>query len=168
MNRHIIHQYATIIEALRRLNELSGDVMTLIVTDESNRMLGTVTDGDIRRGLLNGVTPADLIDRVIHTGFMAIHTGQKPLERINTLRQARKKGIALLPELRPDGTINRLINLNRTDTLLPLTAILMAGGQGERLRPLTLTTPKPLLEIDGRPIIDYNIERLARAVIIDV
>ena len=45
MNRHIIHQYATIIEALRRLNELSGDVMTLIVTDESNRMLGTVTDG---------------------------------------------------------------------------------------------------------------------------
>ena len=63
MNRHIIHQYATIIEALRRLNELSGDVMTLIVTDESNRMLGTVTDGDIRRGLLNGVTPADLIDR---------------------------------------------------------------------------------------------------------
>ncbi len=79
MNRHIIHQYATIIEALRRLNELSGDVMTLIVTDESNRMLGTVTDGDIRRGLLNGVTPADLIDRVIHTGFMAIHTGQKPL-----------------------------------------------------------------------------------------
>lgn len=109
MNRHIIHQYATIIEALRRLNELSGDVMTLIVTDESNRMLGTVTDGDIRRGLLNGVTPADLIDRVIHTGFMAIHTGQKPLERINTLRQARKKGIALLPELRPDGTINRHI-----------------------------------------------------------
>jgi Nucleoside-diphosphate-sugar pyrophosphorylase involved in lipopolysaccharide biosynthesis/translation initiation factor 2B, gamma/epsilon subunits (eIF-2Bgamma/eIF-2Bepsilon) len=168
MNRHIIHQYATIIEALRRLNELSGDVMTLIVTDESNRMLGTVTDGDIRRGLLNGVTPADLIDRVIHTGFMAIHTGQKPLERINTLRQARKKGIALLPELRPDGTINRLINLNRTDTLLPLTAILMAGGQGERLRPLTLTTPKPLLEIDGRPIIDYNIERLARAGITDV
>ena len=46
-------------------------------------------------------------------------------------------------------------------TILPISAILMAGGKGERLRPLTLDTPKPLLEIDGKAIIDYNIEALA-------
>lgn len=168
MQRHTINQYATIIEALRRLNELSGGVMTLIVTDTSNRMLGTVTDGDIRRGLLNGVTPADLIGRVLHASCMTLHTGQPTLERINTLREARRRGIRLLPEINPDGTLERIIDLTHTDTLLPLSAILMAGGKGERLRPLTLDTPKPLLEIDGRPIIDYNIERLARAGISDV
>lgn len=168
MQRHIITQYATIIEALRRLNELSGGVMTLIVTDNSGRMLGTVTDGDIRRGLLNGVTPADLVGRVLHSSCMTLHTGQPPMERIETMRMARSRGISLLPEINPDGTINSLIDLTRTDTILPLTAILMAGGKGERLRPLTTDTPKPLLEIDGRPIIDYNIERLARAGITDV
>lgn len=168
MQRHIINQYATIIEALRRLNELSGQVMTLIVTDSQNRMLGTLTDGDIRRGLLNGVTPADLVSRVLHASCLTLHTGQPPLERIHTMRHARQRGISLLPEVNPDGTLNRIIDLTHTHTILPLSAILMAGGKGERLRPLTLDTPKPLLEIDGRPIIDYNIERLARAGITDV
>jgi dTDP-glucose pyrophosphorylase len=168
MQRYIIDQYTTITEALRRLNELSGGVMTLIVTDESGRMLGTVTDGDIRRGLLNGVTVGDAVTRVLHASFMALHAGETPLQRIATMRNAREKGITLIPDLNTDGTIKALIDLSRIDTILPLTAILMAGGKGERLRPLTLNTPKPLLEIDGRPIIDYNIDRIARAGISDV
>ena len=70
----------------------------------------------------------------------------------------RRAGYMLIPVLDSDGTISSVIDMTRTSTRLPMSAILMAGGKGERLRPLTLTTPKPLLEIDGKPIIDYNVE----------
>lgn len=84
------------------------------------------------------------------------------------MRECRLAGITLLPVLRPDGTLERIIDLNLTPTELPLKALLMAGGKGERLRPMTLTTPKPLLEIDGKAIIDYNIEALAAAGVRDI
>lgn len=168
MKRHIINHHANVIQALRQLNELSGSVMTLIVTDDNDQMLGTVTDGDIRRGLLNGVTPDDPLAAVTHTAFHYLRADAAPRRKVEAMRHARQKNLKLLPELDADGTISRLIDLTRTHTILPLTAILMAGGKGERLRPLTLNTPKPLLEIAGRPIIDYNVETLAHCGITDV
>lgn len=168
MTRHIIHQSATILQALRRLNDLSGDVMTLIVTDGDNTMLGTVTDGDIRRGMLNGADLTDTVESVLHRRFRHLSADADPAENVKTIRSARAAGIKLLPELSADKKVVRLIDLTTTRTLLPVTAVLMAGGKGERLRPLTLTTPKPLLEIGGRPIIDYNLENLARCGITDV
>lgn len=54
MNRHVIHSDASITDALKMLNALSGDAMTLLVTDSDGRMLGTLTDGDIRRALIGG------------------------------------------------------------------------------------------------------------------
>lgn len=169
MERHIIHRHDTIGEALRRINDLSGGVMTLVVTDaETGTMTGTLTDGDIRRGLLAGAQLGDEVWRVMNTTFKAIGKDDDPMMRLATLRSARSKGIKLLPELDHDGCISRLVDLTEVTTILPMSALLMAGGKGERLRPLTLTTPKPLLEIDGRPIIDYNIERLAQAGITDV
>ncbi len=168
MNRHIINCHATIIQALRRLNELSGDVMTLAVTDDNGVMTGTVTDGDIRRGMLNGVTMDESVASVLHTDFKAIRTDMHPMARLEAMRNARGRSIRLLPELNHRGEIVRLIDLADTPTLLPLSAILMAGGKGERLRPITLSTPKPLLKVGGRPIIDYNIGNLARCGISDV
>ncbi len=169
MEKHIIQKNENIGEALRRINDLSGGVMTLLVTDPvSGVMLGTLTDGDIRRGLLGGASLDHPVWRIMNTAFSAVGAGDPPLERLHTIRNARAKNLKLLPELDPEGRITRLIDLSAQYTLLPMSAILMAGGKGERLRPLTLSTPKPLLEIDGRPIIDYNIERLSHAGITDV
>ncbi len=84
------------------------------------------------------------------------------------LRDCRNRGIKLVPRLNADGSLAEIIDLNATRTRLPLGAILMAGGMGERLRPLTLTTPKPLLEIEGKAIIDYNIEALAAVGVSDI
>ena len=168
MIRHIINSRRSILHALRQLNELSGGVMTLIVTDDTDTMLGTVTDGDIRRGMLNGVTLDDAVRSVMHESFLHTRTTDTPMQRIRTMRHARRRGIRLLPELTPEGKIAWIHDLSVTQTILPVSAILMAGGKGERLRPLTLSTPKPLLEIGGRPIIDYNIENLARCGITDV
>lgn len=168
MTRHIISRNETVLGALEKLNQLTDGVLTLLVIDDNGVMTGTVTDGDIRRALLRGVALTDDITAASHQRFMALTPDLTPQARLERLREAREKGIVLLPALDADGRIQQVINLRQQTTQLPLSAILMAGGKGERLRPLTLTVPKPLLEIDGRPIIDYNIERLSRAGITDV
>ncbi len=164
MDKHIIRDNDSILTALRRLNELSGEVMTLLVTDTDGKLLGTVTDGDIRRALIRGEKPESAVSEAMNTRFTAL-TAATDAEAI---RRARSKGLRLLPIVDPEGRVESMLDLTKQDTALPLSAILMAGGKGERLRPLTLKTPKPLLEIDGRPIIDYNIRNLARAGVKDV
>ncbi|MDE5686377.1 MAG: nucleotidyltransferase family protein [Paramuribaculum sp.] len=159
MDRHLIADKAKIIDAVRALNSLSGGVMTLFVGDSRGRVTGTVTDGDVRRALLGGVSVDDPVSKAANTRFKALRG-----ERIDLrlLRQYRKANVRLIPRLDGEGKIVEIIDTTKTPTRLPVGAILMAGGKGERLRPLTLTTPKPLLKIGDRPIIDYNIEALRR------
>ena len=76
------------------------------------------------------------------------------------LKELKTNGITLLPILKKDGTIVRVYNLKKKKSVLPLDAVLMAGGKGERLRPLTELTPKPLLKVGDKAIIDYNIDNL--------
>lgn len=165
MNKHIINSESTVLDALARLNSLSGEVMTLFAVDASGRMTGTVTDGDIRRGMLAGAQPGHSVSRVMNRNFKALHGEEIDIEK---LRELRMHGVQLIPVLTDDGHIGTIIDTTVTPTRLPLSAILMAGGKGERLRPLTLETPKPLLEIGGKAIIDYNIEALAACGITDI
>lgn len=159
-DQHIIGSHATVTDALRKLNLLSGRVMTLFVVNPDGKLLGTLTDGDIRRGLLAGAALSDPVDTIAHRDYRALLAGSPDLD---ALRRWRSEGIRLIPELNPDGTIADIIDTSVTTTRLPIDAILMAGGKGERLRPLTLSTPKPLLAIDGKAIIDYNVEAIERA-----
>ena len=166
MEKHIINQSATLRDALDRLNRLSGSVMTLLVIDDDGRMTGTLTDGDTRRGLLAGASLDDPVGRVMHREFRWL-PDEDPID-VARLRQIRLAGIRLVPILDADRRLRRVIDTGVTSTVLPVSALLMAGGRGERLRPLTLTTPKPLLEIGGRAIIDYNIEALAAVGVNDI
>ncbi len=165
MDRHIISSKATIIEALRRLNSLSGEVMTLFVVNDDKVMAGTVTDGDIRRALIAGTDVNDNVTKAMRKDFSALSVDKTD---VASIRSMRRRGIALLPTLDSDGHIVSIADLTKTRSMLPMSAILMAGGIGERLRPLTLSTPKPLLKIDGKTIIDYNVESLAAVGINDI
>ncbi len=150
---------------MQRLNDLSGAVMTLFAIDDDMRVCGTVTDGDVRRALISGATPDTSVAEIMHRDFKAIAHDEPDIMQI---RHCRDHGIRLLPRLNADGTLAGILDLTSQTTILPLSAILMAGGKGERLRPMTLTTPKPLLQIDGKAIIDYNIEALAGCGITDI
>lgn len=165
MNTHIISHNASILDALDRLNRLSGCEMTLLAVDDSDRMVGTLTDGDIRRALLRHATLSTPVCQVMHRDFKYIKSSDID---VALLRSYRRLGFTLIPRLDADNRIVDIYDLTTTHTILPLRAILMAGGKGERLRPLTLTTPKPLLNICGKPIIDYNIEALAACGITDI
>lgn len=165
MNRHLINRQASLLEALRRLNELSGSTMTLFAVDDGGRVCGTLTDGDVRRALLGGCSLASPVSEAARRDFRSLRA---PRPDVSAIRECRMAGIRLLPLLRDDGTLERILDLNVTPTELPLRALLMAGGKGERLRPMTLTVPKPLLEIGGKAIIDYNVEALVAAGVRDI
>lgn len=165
MNKHFISTTATLGEALAALNALSGDAMTLICVDGEGRMEGTLTDGDVRRALLAGLGLESEVSGAMHRDFRRLEADKMTARAI---REARSGGIRLLPVLDRDGRVSDIIDLRRQATRLPVRAMLMAGGRGERLRPLTNDTPKPLLRVGDRPIIDRNIDALRRAGISDI
>ena len=157
INEAILEQTCTIREALKRINSLSGH--TLFVVDDNKRMVGTLTDGDIRRALLNEVKLEDEIANVMSKSFKYLRQNEFSLELI---KQLKKSKIDYVPLLSGDNRIISIYDLEELESVLPLEAIIMAGGKGSRLRPMTLTTPKPLLEIGGKPIIEHNIDRLIK------
>ena len=168
MERHLIHRHATLLDALRRLNELSGSTMTLFAVDDAGRVYGTLTDGDVRRALLAGISLDAPVREAMHTPARAVTAPAAGPDNVLRYKLLREKGITIVPVIDSDDNIVDMVDLRATRTRLPLSAILMAGGKGERLRPMTLTTPKPLLRIEDKAIIDYNIEALAECGVSDI
>jgi dTDP-glucose pyrophosphorylase len=155
-NKYIISKSSTLRDALVQLNKLSDDVLTLFVLD-GKRLIGTLTDGDARRGLISGVSLSDTLDKVVFKKFHFIRADENPFLRLN---EFRSETISLVPCINENGEIVKIYNLKRLKSILPIDAILMAGGKGERLRPLTDNIPKPLLKVGSKAIIDYNIDNL--------
>ncbi len=156
IEQHIIHHQSSIRQALSQINSL-GTNLTLFVHDENMRILGSLTDGDVRRGLLNGFQLTDPVELCMHRNFKYL---QQNNYDIQVLDEFRRKLIWLVPVVDEDFRLIRLINLNEKKTILPVDAVLMAGGRGERLRPLTDKTPKPMLPIGQKPIIEHNLDRI--------
>ena len=157
MHNNIINITTTIRSALKRLDELSGK--TLFIIDDQNKMVGTVTDGDIRRGLLKNNQLESTVETIMSGSFKYIEQHTFSIEHLNDLRNSNIQHVPLLSK---EGKIIDVIDFKKVSSVLPLEAIIMAGGKGTRLQPLTLETPKPLLKIGGKPIIEYNIDRLIK------
>lgn len=155
--RYILLDTATIKDALVTLDSNSDDILTLIVVDQEGKMLGSLTDGDVRRGLIRGVQLTDNVKDIMHTTFRFINDENRD---VSVIKEYKERGIKLLPFLDKEGKIKKVYALNRISSILPIDAVIMAGGKGERLRPLTLTTPKPLLKVGDKCIIDYNVDAL--------
>lgn len=154
-SKYIIESTLSIKEALIELDKLSGEVLTLFVLDENETMLGTLTDGDIRRSLIEGVSIDDNVLSIVKKDFAYLIEGEKNFNKFKTFKE---KEIKLLPVLDSQKKIVKIYNLKKLKSFLPVDAVLMAGGKGERLRPLTEKIPKPLLKVGDKAIIDYNID----------
>lgn len=158
MKNHIISIDITLLEALCCINELAPEPLVLFVIDEKQRMVGTLTDGDSRRALIAGISVNDKIDKVMHRNFNYMKSGA--IDDVQEIKRQKVMKMKLVPVLDNDMHIVDIINLDKYSTRLPVDAVLMAGGKGERLRPLTEKTPKPLLPVGDKAIIDHNVDRL--------
>ena len=153
-----IEKSKTIHEALVKLNALRNiSSLVLFVTDESHKVMGSVTDGDIRRALEKEANLNKEIGLICNTNFSFIK--HKKNSYLN-LKQFKNKPVKILPVLDNNLQLVRIIDLDKTKAQLPLECMIMAGGRGKRLSPLTDTIPKPLLPLGGKPIIEHNIDRL--------
>lgn len=157
MDRYIILQTVSIREALVSLNQITSDTQSLLVVDEEQKLVGTLTDGDIRRGLISGAELSDSVNTIMHKDYKFILESDFD---VILLKGFRDKRILFIPVLDEEHHIVQVLNLNKMKSALPIDAVLMAGGKGERLRPLTETTPKPLVKVGDKCIIDYNIDNL--------
>lgn len=156
LSKRIITSQRSIREALILINSLS-EYLTLFVVDKKSKLIGTVTDGDIRRGIIEGLPLDNPIDAVMNANFKSFHEGELTISKIKSVKAEK---INLLPILDRNRKIEYIINLDLIKSLLPVNAFIMAGGMGKRLLPLTENIPKPLVKIKDKAIIDYNIERL--------
>ncbi len=153
----LVHKDKTILDALHKLNKIR-DVSRLIlfVTNNDGSVLGSLTDGDIRRSLAQNADVTKKVGDVCYRNFAYEHDTKEFLD----LRPYRKKDIKILPILDSKNRLIRIIDLEKTKSELPLECMIMAGGRGKRLSPLTDTVPKPMLPLGDKPIIEYNINRL--------
>lgn len=141
----------------------------VLVVDATGRLLDTITDGDIRRALLAGQNLEQPVAVLMQ--YKAHRVGGPPIsaiigtERAVLLRLMREHSIRQIPLVHDDGTVASLVTL---DELVPaeplrLQAVIVAGGVGSRLRPLTHDTPKPLLPVGGRPLMERTVDLLRQA-----
>src|SRR5690625_669809 len=156
--KHIIYKESTVREALIQLDKLAADAI-LFLTDEQNKLIGSLTDGDLRRGFIKGLGFDDSLLDFIQVDPKFIYDEEYNQEK---LEEFKTKNFKIIPILNRKGQIVDILNFRERTTLIPADAVIMAGGKGTRLRPLTNETPKPLLKVGDKPIIEYNIDRLAK------
>lgn len=156
--KFLIYKDKTLLEALSQINNIGSGPLVLFVVDNEQRMVGTLTDGDSRRALIAGASVNDKAEKIMHRNFNYMHV--KDSTNVLEIRRQKELHMKLVPILDDEKHIVDIINLDKFKTRLPVDAVLMAGGKGERLRPLTEKTPKPLLPVGDKAIIDHNVDRL--------
>ena len=152
----LVSPKASIAEALHHIN--SATTQLALVVDDGRRLLGTLSDGDVRRALLAGMTLTDSIDRCMCRTPTTVKYGET---REAMLALMRKHLLHQLPLLDAQG---RVVDLKLIDDLLKPEGhanwvVIMAGGLGTRLKELTQNTPKPMLPVGNKPLLDTIIRR---------
>lgn len=163
-HRHIADINTPVREALKQLDTLASDAILFLVND-SNKLIGSLTDGDLRRGFIKGLGFESNLSEFIQHSPKYIQHGNYEL---NEIIELRKRHFSVFPVVNAQMQIINVVNFKHQRSYLPVDALIMAGGRGERLKPLTDTTPKPLLKIGEKPIIEHNIDRLTSFGIDDV
>lgn len=159
MEKYLIDKEATILDAMKKLDFLTNEkIATLFVTNK-NKVVGSITDGDCRRGLIKGYKLNSKISAISNNLFIYLDKDNYSVKKIYEIKE---KGIKNVPILDKNKELFSIVDFSSGKSFIPVDAVLMAGGLGKRLRPLTENIPKPLLMVNNKPIIEYNIDNLRK------
>ena len=164
MNKRTIEEISvqknvSIFESIKILDQTAMQI--LMVTDHNGGLIGTVTDGDIRRAILRGKKLDAPISSIMNKNPITIN---KKLTRTEAISLLTENSINCVPVLNADKKIIRLETMARSffnQDYTNTSVVIMAGGLGTRLRPLTNATPKPMLKINGKPLLERMILNLS-------
>lgn len=151
-----VSEKASLKDALAKLS--INQVKLVHVVNESGKLLGTLSDGDVRRGLLAGHT---LSSSILNLANLSPHTLYRSDSPQSAYSMAVKHRIRYIPIIANDGVLVGLyeVDVNVPNVELSNTMVIMAGGLGTRMMPHTVDCPKPMLKIDGQPILEHIIIR---------
>ena len=154
--RAILKSNNSIEDAIRNLNNTALKI--ILIADSEGHFLGTVSDGDIRRGLLKGLTLSSPIQSIVHQNALVVPAG---MTRDTVLSMMTANKVQQIPVVDDDG---KIVGLHIWDEVAsvqarPNSMVIMAGGMGTRLLPHTESCPKPMLLIQGKPMLEHIIER---------
>ena len=139
-----------------------GHVQIAFVVDENKRLIGTITDGDIRRALLRGESFDAPVEKIMFRNFRALPASATDEEALELMR---RETLHQIPALDEQGRVVRLFLLE--ELIRPKKrsnpVVIMAGGEGKRLRPLTEDCPKPMLRVGGKPLLEIILEQCVEA-----
>ncbi|MBX3515286.1 MAG: nucleotidyltransferase family protein [Xanthobacteraceae bacterium] len=146
----VVSETTPILDAIRTMDE--GRLQIALV-ERQGRLVGTLTDGDVRRALLSGATLSQPVQAIMNNSPIVANAG---ITNEAALALMRKHSIHQLPIIDANGMIAeiKLIDDLTRVSHADYWVVLMAGGQGTRLRPLTEDLPKPLIKVGGRPILE--------------
>ena len=158
-----ISETTNIKQAMKLLNKTGENC--LLVVDENNKLLGTLTDGDLRRNILKGVAFDSSIQGSFNLDPFVLQSGEFSYKVAGEIMTSNS--IDLLPILDSEGNVIDYITwekvfgskLKKLSKTLKVPVVIMAGGRGSRMEPFTQILPKPLVPINEKPIIEHIIER---------
>lgn len=152
--------HASVQEAIAVIDREALQIV--FVTDDKQCLIGTVTDGDVRRALLRGETLDSPVEQVMHREFRSLPASATEKEALALMR---RESLHQIPVLDEQGRIIHLFLLEELIERKSLEnpVIIMAGGEGKRLRPLTANSPKPMLRIGDKPILEIILEQCIEA-----
>ena len=152
----LLREEASVQDAIRSLN--GSGLQIVLVVDGEGALVGTITDGDVRRGILRGVGMDDAVATILHRDPMVLPPA---MDRQAALQVMRSNGLHQLPVVDDRRCVVGLHLWSMLDAPLvrPNTMVVMAGGRGTRLYPHTENCPKPMLPVGGKPMIEHIVER---------
>jgi len=153
----LIESNTSLIDAMKVIDSCGFRIA--FVVDKDGKIKGSVSDGDIRRGILNGIQLHDLVHKVMNKNPTFIYNDRS---KKFSIRKIKNTGIRVIPII---DNSNRIVGIKLVNDKLSTfkkqnTVLIMAGGVGKRLLPLTKNCPKPLLKINGKPILEIIIEKM--------
>ena len=159
INKIFLSPNNTLSEAINNLN--NSGLQIIILTDENNVLIATVTDGDIRKGLVNGIKLNDKIIKVANLNPKYVKLNTNKNEIINLFQNFDYKALPVLDEDKKVINCHFFKDFHNFKTInSPF--LIMAGGFGKRLGKLTIKCPKPMLKIDDKPILQHIIEKASK------
>ncbi len=156
----LIRPDVTIMRAIEIIDATAMGIV--LVANPEGQLMGTVTDGDVRRAILRGQPLEQPVSNIMNRKPMTVRIHDS---RDKVLEIMREKDIKQIPVIDDDGRIIGLDLVNdilRTDTRKNI-VVLMAGGMGNRLQPLTSDCPKPMLKIGDKPVLETILDLLIAA-----